>query len=368
MKIAVDLTSLADNFSGIERMALSITKELVKMRNGDYYQLFFKNEIYPEFKIYQECKNVECIVLPGREKLWFHQVTLLRAMAGADADVFLFLAFPPPFFLRKEKMIGTIHDVGCWDCPETMPGKMVAYFRIMNRNCVRRCRKVITISEFSKKRIQKHLKAAADKIQVIYLGVSSNMYEKQDGDWSEIKEKYQLPDQYIMCLSTLEPKKNMELLVEAYKELDASELKDCALVLAGRKGWKMEDFLQRAESMGENRICITGHVDEADLPALYNHARLFVFPSRYEGFGIPPLEAMASGCPVLCSDIEVLKEVLKDQAVYFCNNNKESLKQALTVCLSTEDDSGKRAERTAYSRNYCYEKTAAQVYSLLKDC
>lgn len=368
MKIAIDLTSLSDNFSGIERMALNITKELLEMKSKDTYQLFFKKEIYPELKKYQCSANVDCIVLPVKKKLWFNQVTLWLAMKRSDADIFLFLAFPPPFFLRKEKMLGTIHDMGCWDCPETMPKKMVAYFRIMNRNCAKHCRKIITISEFSKGRIQKYLKVEEDKIQVIYLGVSSNMYERECDGWKEIKAKYQLPDKYIMCLSTLEPKKNMELLVAAYNELDNSELNGCSLVLAGRKGWKIEALLQKVNEEEKNKIYITGHIAEEDLPALYRHAELFVFPSRYEGFGIPPLEAMANGCPVLCSDIAVLKEVLGGYAVYFRNNDRESLKRALIHCLAGRKICRGPDELVAYSKIYNYKRTAEKVYSLLKNC
>ncbi len=368
MKIAIDLTSLADNFSGIERMTLNITKNLLEISSENKFQLYFKEEIHPEFLYCKEKDWIECIVLPRKNKLWFNQVTLLRRLLKSDADLFLFMAFPAPFFFRSRgKIINTIHDMGCFDCPETMPRKMAAYFRIMNRNSVRRSWRILTISEFSKKQIRKHLKVPSEKIKVLYLGVSSNIYEYNISKWEAIKTRYQLPERYIMCLSTLEPKKNMKLLVEAYRELPEMYQDRVALVLAGRKGWKLEKLLETVEENKKGKICITGYIDEEDLPYIYHHAELFVFPSFYEGFGIPPLEAMATGRPVLASDIDVLKEVLQDRAVYFQNNDKESLKSTLIACLNGKAGQYSAEELIEYSRRFNYQKTAQRLQQIMEE-
>lgn len=367
MKIAIDLTSLADNFSGIERMALNVAKGLLDMAVGNTYQLFFKREIYPEFIPYRDFPNVEYSILPQHNKLWFYQVTLLSALNKSDADVFLFLAFPSPFFFQKKGVINTIHDLGCWDCPKTMNRKMVAYFRLMDWNSARKSWKILTISEFSKKCILKHLPVSSDKVHVLYLGVSRNMYENSPKSWEEIRRCYQLPDKYLMCLSTLEPRKNMRLLVEAYSELLKERKCDYDLVLAGRKGWKLEEFMKAIPEVYRERIHITGFIQDEDLPALYRHAKVFIFPSLYEGFGIPPLEAMAAGCEVICSDIAVHQEILKDKAIYFRSQNMESLKRVLEEYIDRRKRLHEPDELITYSRTYTYGSSIRKLVGLLQD-
>lgn len=366
MKIAIDLSSLADNLSGLERMALNITKELLELNKENSYQLYFKREIHPEFVKYQKESYVECIVLPQRNKLWFYQITLLAALNKSDADVYLFLAFPPPLFLRKERIISTIQDMGCWDCPWTMKKKMVMYFRVMYWNCARTSWKLLTISEFSKSRILKYLKPAEDKIHVLYLGVSPEMYNCFQQNWEQVRDRYQLPDRYMMCLSTMEPRKNMQFLVDTYCCLSEEEKKGCSLVLSGRKGWLMDDFLKRVPELEKKGVYVTDFIEDGDLPYLYRHADFFVFASVYEGFGIPPLEAMAAGCPVICSDIETSKEILGDQAVYFRSNDRESLKSVLADCLKKNKKPSDADRLIVYSRRFTYQKTAQELDILLK--
>lgn len=367
MKIAIDLTSLADNLSGIERMALNISKELLEINKNNRYQLYFKREIHPEFLKYQDASYVECVVLPERNKLWFYQITLLRALNRSDADIYLFLAFPAPFFLRKRKMINTIQDMGCWDCPEMMKRKMVLYFRILYWNCACRSWKLLTISEFSRSRILNYLKLDEKKIQVLYLGVSPGMYDCRRQGWEEVRRKYQLPEKYILCLSTLEPRKNMEFLVDVYCSLSDEEKNGCSLVLSGRKGWMMEHFWERISELESKGVRVTDHVEDGDLPLLYQHAEFFAFASVYEGFGIPPLEAMALGCPVVCSDIEVLKEILGDYAVYFHSNDRESLRKVLSDCLRGKTSYPSPEELTVYSKQFSYYETAQKLNRLLEN-
>lgn len=365
MKIAIDLTSLADNLSGMERMTLNITKELLTLNKENCYQLYFKREIHAEFMQYQMESYVECVVLPQKNKLWFYQVTLLKALSKSDADVYLFLAFPPPLLLRKEKIISTIQDMGCWDCPWTMKKKMVMYFRLMYRNCAHISWRLLTISEFSKRRILKYLNPAEDKVYVLYLGVSQEMYNCFQQNWEQIRERYHLPERYIMCLSTMEPRKNMEFLVDTYCRLSEEEKGGCSLVLSGRKGWLMNDFLKKVPEMEKKGVHVTDYIEDGDLPYLYRHAEFFVFTSVYEGFGLPPLEAMAVGCPVICSDIEALKEILGDRAVYFRSNDRESLKKVLTDCLKKNKGQSDADVLIEYSRRFSYEKTARELDILL---
>lgn len=325
MRICVDLTSLADNFSGIERFALSITKELIKSTEH-HWILLFKNEVYKDFKD----EDVEKIVINGGNKLIFNQLILPLKLLGIKADSYFFPAFPAPFFFFNKNAYNTIHDLSCWDCPGSNKRYMIWYFKIMYWKASLCNKKIITVSEFSKGRICKILKAKPENVSVVYNGISDqfNNSELSDEEKKRVERKYNLPKDYVLCLSTLEPRKNLRLLLDAYSSLFYEGIID-EIVLAGRKGWKMEDFLKGYPEEFLQHVHFTGFVDDEDLPAIYKLAKVFVFPSLYEGFGIPPLEALACGTPVISSDAASMPEVLGNNAVYFINDNKNSLVDTL---------------------------------------
>ena len=141
--------------------------------------------------------------------------------------------------------------------------------------------------------------------------------------------KYKLPDHYILCLGTLEPRKNLKLLIKAYAELFGDREIDLELVLAGRKGWMMDDLLSNITKDIKSHIHITGFIDDEDLPYIYKDAELFIFPSLYEGFGIPPIEAMSMGTTVISSNAASMPEILGDSVSFFCNNDLLSLKKSI---------------------------------------
>lgn len=187
MKICIDLTSLADNFSGIERYAACISMELIKQHHEEYV-LIFKNKIHPMFEEIGNEKNVQCIVLSGKNKLLFNQLVLPWAIHKIKADCYLFMAFPVPILSFKKNMISTIHDICCWDCPETMNGMSKWYFRISHRLAIKKCKAIITISEFSKKRIHEKLKYPEEKIWLIYCGIDMDQFKVHPEKSGEIKK------------------------------------------------------------------------------------------------------------------------------------------------------------------------------------
>lgn len=333
MKILIDLTSLADNFSGIERYAACLALEMLTNKSNNYI-LIFKNNIHPMFVEYVNDSRIEIIIISGSGKLFFNQVKLPLEIYKHTADWYLFMAFPVPLLLFKKNMVSTIHDICCWDCPETMNGLSQWYFKISHLAAIKKCKRIITISRFSQNRIENKLKYPAEKIWLVYCGVDKKFldYKRDRTAALEIRKKYNLPNKYILSLSTLEPRKNLRLLVDAYGQLFAEGKISIPLVLAGRKGWKMDELLKNLSEDILNNIIFTGFIDDDDLPAVYGNTSLFVFPSKYEGFGMPPLEALACGARVLSSDSASLPEVLGNKAVYFKNDNLASLKEKLLLC------------------------------------
>lgn len=334
MKILIDLTSLADNFSGIERYAASISLGMLEDQRNSYI-LVFKGSVHPLFSRYISQHNVRILVLKPCHRLLFNQFRLPWAVQRISADCYLFLAFPVPVLLAKRNMFSAIHDICCWDCPETMKQLSALYFRISNRVALVKCRRIITVSKFSEDRIVERLHVDRKKLWRIYDGVDHKFSTHRNTNLG-VLEKYGLPDKYLLSLSTLEPRKNLALLIRAYGRLVTEEQWEIPLVLAGRKGWKMDDLLSGVPECVRKQIHFTGFVDDEDLPDVYANSKLFVFPSLYEGFGIPPLEAMACGTPVLSSDAASLPEILGDAAVYFENNNEQSLYEALKQAVLAE--------------------------------
>lgn len=332
MRICVDLTSLADNFSGIERFALSITKELVKNKEH-HWILLFKNAVHKAF----ETVDTKKIVIKGGNKLVFNQIKLPLRLASIKADRYFFPAFPAPFFCPYKNVVNTIHDLSCWDCPGSNKKYMIWYFKIMFWKASLCDKKIVTVSEFSKGRICSILHVKPENVTVVYNGISEQFDTiiLSENEKKIVREKYSLPDNYVLCLSTLEPRKNLRLLLDAYAELyDEGIIEE--IVLAGRKGWKMDDFLNGYKEDFLKYVHFTGFIDDDDLASVYKLAKVFVFPSLYEGFGIPPLEALACGTPVISSDAASMPEVLGDGAVYFKNRDKEDLKRVLRTTVSTE--------------------------------
>lgn len=363
MRICVDLTSLADNFSGIERFALSITKELLKSEEH-HWILLFKNSIHKEFEEVQ----AEKIVLKGSNKLLFNQIILPLNLLKIKADRYFFPAFPAPFFFFNKNAFNTIHDLSCWDCPGSNKRYMIWYFRLMYWKASLCDKKIITVSEFSKNRICSILRVKPQNITVVYNGISKQFNSEKIDELrkKQVADKYSLPSSFILSLSTLEPRKNLRLLLDACAELfEEGMVND--IVLAGRKGWKMNDFLSGYQEEFLSHVYFTGFVDDEDLPAIYKMAKLFVFPSQYEGFGIPPIEAMACGTMVLSSDAASLPEVLGDAAIYFKNNNVIDLKDKIKYLLGMKHDYILQLEEIGVSQAnyYKWENEAKQLEKAL---
>lgn len=337
MKILIDLTSLADNFSGIERYALNISKELIKHDNLSKYILVFKNHIHKEFDEFRNNKNVEFKVVKGKNKLIFNQIILPYHLYSIKADKYLFLAFPSPILFRKKEIINTIHDLTAWDYPDTMKNSSRLYFKASILNAVKISKNIITVSQFSKDRITEMFNK--NQVDIVYNGISNVFlnYNYNEENLSIISEKYKLPKDYIMCLCTIEPRKNIELLIEAYSELRSENKIQSKLVLVGRNGWKVDNLLKKVNEKYSDDVIVTGFIEDIELPQIYIKSKAFIFPSLYEGFGIPVIEAMYMGVPIICSNTSSLPEIIGGCGTLFKNNDKNDLKEKIIYVLNQDE-------------------------------
>lgn len=228
----------------------------------------------------------------------------------------------PVLPVRAKRRIVTIHDVFHLAFNNSLPLLQRIYSREMFRRVIKKADKIITVSNSSFNEICRFTAASPELISVIYNGVDREIFrvETERNIFSRIRQKYGLPEQYILSVGSIKPHKNLKRLLLAFRQLeyDVGEIK---LVVAGKEeGLITRDresaLLIHNDPYLKNRVMFTGWISQQDLPLFYNMASLFVFPSLYEGFGFPPLEAMACGCPVLVSDIDVMREICENAASY----------------------------------------------------
>ena len=255
MKFVFDLTPIYDHLTGIERYNINITKEMIKAHPENKYVLLFKNEVHSSFKDEVEQSNVKYVIIPECNKLFFIQWRLFRTLKRIRADYYFFLSFTSPVLFRGKRIINAIHDLTCWDCPESIPTKMKYYYRFTYKIAVKRSWKIVTVSKFSQRRICERYGLSKDKVPVIYDGLTDIFCEEPHNN-PRLKEKYNLPNKYILSLSTIEPRKNIQLLIRVYKELVEEGTKLPELVLAGREGWKLEDIVGEINESIKKHILI----------------------------------------------------------------------------------------------------------------
>ena len=277
------------------------------------------------------------------------------------ADLYHFPNFiMPP--LARGKAVVTIHDAAFLALPHTTEKKNLRYLQAHIRSTVNRADLIITLSRAMAVDLSERLKVPLSKIRPIHLGIEPYFAPPPAERLQAVRQRYTLQRPYLAFLSTLEPRKNIPFLIEVFEQLSGF---DGDLVIVGQRGWSCEPILDRMRhSPCANRIRHIEYAPEEDLPSLYAGAECFVFPTLYEGFGFPPLEAMACGTPVVASNAAALCEVLGDAAAIVPEFNTERWADAVMKVLR---DSARRSELTrrglACAAGYTWGKTARETWA-----
>lgn len=234
---------------------------------------------------------------------------------------------------------------------------------------VKKAKKVLTISEFSKNEIMKLYGTPADKIEVVYPAFDKEIYHGKVPKTKvlSVKKKYGITGSYFLYWGTLQPRKNISRLIDAFAKLDKPQLK---LVICGKKGWLYDQILEQSKTLGiSNRVIFTGFVPNDDLPALIKGSRAFVLPSLYEGFGMPAVEAQAVGTPVVLSRVSSLPEVAGPSAIYIDDPmSVESIKTALEAVLSLSITERLKLikEGKENTKRFDWDASAQKILNILK--
>jgi len=380
MNITFDAQPLIDNQkTGVGFCEAGIVSALLHSHKGREYALDYfsfqhgkDKEMRLKSFIHESCVLNPCAWFPGTlyRAIWNFIPIPYRCFFGKKAHVTHFFNYHVPPGVHGKK-VATVHDMGYKVFPETVRLKTKIMLNLsLNRSC-KRADKLITDSEFSKQEIMRFLKIEPDKIVVVPCGVdTANFYPITDNARIQIvKQSNKIYGDYFLYLGTLEPRKNIERLIEAYAVLKQDKPDAPALVLAGRKGWLYETIFERVTALGLiNDVIFTGYVTDEDAPILLSGALAFVFPSLYEGFGMPPLEAMACGTPVLTSNCSSLPEVVGDAAILVDPYSVEEIRQGMQHLM--EDEVLRQelsAKGLARAKEFTWERSADIVMSVYKE-
>jgi len=312
--------------TGTENYSLYLIRELLALDSPHRFRLYFNQPPAPG--LFPESPTVQHSVIPF-PRLWTH-ARLAWEMAARPPDVLFVPAHVLP--LVHPRAVATVHDLGYRHFPEAHPWRARGYLDWSTRHNARASRLVIADSLATRDDLARFYSIQKEKVRVAYPGIRPGFAPVQNPDAIErVLDAYHVPLPYVLYVGTLQPRKNLARLIEAFARVPEPH----ALVLAGKKGWLYTDILRRAESLGiAHRVIFTGYVPDEDLLALLSGASLFVFPSMYEGFGLPVLEAMACGVPVACSNSSSLPEVAGDAALLFPPTDTEALAAAMNRALA----------------------------------
>ncbi len=267
------------------------------------------------------------------------------------------------------RSVVSIMDLAFLRYPETFPRQQRRYLEFCTRNAVRKADAVLTISESTRQDVIEMLGADPDRVFTTLLAADDAFVPASGEQVEAARRRYGTGPMSILYLGTLEPRKNIPTLLAAFSQMHGKLGPECRLVISGGKGWLYDEVFQRIEDLGlRDSVRFTGYVPREDMPALYSSAGLFVYPSLYEGFGLPPLEAMACGTPVITSNTSSLPEVVGDAGIMVDPLNAEELADAMLRVLQDpalrSDMSRNGLER---ARKFSWERTAKQTLDVYQD-
>jgi len=350
--------------TGTEAYSLHAVRQLIAIGAAHRFRLYFNTP--PVAGLIPLGENCESRVIPF-PRLWTH-LRLSAEMSLHAPDVLWVPSHVLPL-VHPRRSIVTVHDLGHRYWPGAHTARQRWYLEWSARYHARTAAHMIADSQATRDDLVRIYGIEPTRITVAYLGVDSALQRVEDAMQIERTCRgYGISCPYLLYVGTLQPRKNLVRLLEAFAKLRRLTSGPLQLVLVGRMGWQYQGILARAQELDLGQdVVVTGYVPDVDLPALYSGARLFVLPSLYEGFAMPVLEAMACGAPVACSNVSSLPEVAGDAALLFDPRSVDGMVAAIRHAL---EDAELRATLTERGRkrvqHFTWERCARQVLNVLE--
>ncbi len=369
MRIAIDGRYLQDHFPGIARYTYNLVENLADMVDEEiilYHNPRLTNTRYDAGRFYRKGKIDLRTLNVATFSIW-EQLSLPVTLHQDRVQVFHSPYYLKPYF-QPGRSVVSIHDLISAVYPEHLPSRRSrALFEIATRLALASAARIITLSESSKKDLVRIFGAKQEKVTVTYLAADARFCPRDREALAPVRERYGLPDRYILYVGINKPHKNLARLIEAFASLRRASA--ISLVIAGKEDRRHPQARAAAQrSSAADRIIFLEGFSDDDLPYIYNLAEAFVFPSLYEGFGLPPLEAMASGVPVISSNRSSLPEVVGNAALTVDPKDVTAMAEAMSGVLEDErlrDELRSRGIERATA--FSWRETARQTLAVYQE-
>jgi glycosyltransferase involved in cell wall biosynthesis len=344
MLIGIDGTPLNQHLTGVGHYTLELARAMSLAAPNDQFEiissrpyLFGKNDAEGPDGLPQ---NLSLLRAPANflTRRWWG-IGLPRYLSRSSIELFHGTNFEVPLWLtQKLPTVLTIHDLSLLLHADTHRARLARRARRMLPLMTRAATMIITPTENVKRELCEHLRIPPDKIVVIPEAARSIFRPMLPDEAEATRNRLGIGDDFLLFVGTIEPRKNLATLVRAFEEIARARDSGLQLIIAGQHGWLVDDLLnQISKSPAADRIKLTGYLSDEALRALYSTCRCFIYPSTYEGFGLPPLEAMACGAPVIASRIASIVEVCGDAALLIEPKSVDALTKAISDLLGDED-------------------------------
>lgn len=351
MRIVIDVQTTAGQKSGFGFYVSNLVENLKKIDQNNQY---FLAEPYKDRD------------LSTPQRIIWDQIRFPIEALKNKADIIHQPCFSAPI-LTRAKTVVTIHDLISVNFPQNLPFFSRLFYSKLMPYTYKFADSFIAISEHTKKDILKLLNIDPKKITVIYEAASEEYVPLNSLEDKEkiknVKNKYKINQDYILHIGTLEPRKNLNFLVKAFAEVIKDNTIKHNLVIAGKKGWYYEDLFKLVKDLElEGRVIFTGYIEDEDKKYLYNGATAFVFPSLYEGFGLPPLEAMSCGIPVISSNTSSMPEVIGNAGILLSPEERDKWSESIKTLLKDQKLQKDLSEKSLQqAKKFSWEKTARET-------
>ncbi|MGH9871159.1 MAG: glycosyltransferase family 4 protein [Pyrinomonadaceae bacterium] len=368
MRIAIDAHSVGTGLGGNESYATNLIEALAEIDQANRYTLYvtkreaverFSNR-WPNFSVRSTLPHTPLIRIP---------LTLSAELRRNPVDVLHVQFTAPPF--SPCPVVVSIHDLSFEHLPQTFKWRSRKQLRITVRRTARQASQVIALSEYARNDIVNTYQVSAEKISVIPLSAGDQFRPIRDeGELQRVRQTYGIEGEYILSVGAIQPRKNLGRLVAAYSRLRGAkpEGKLPKLVLAGKCAWLYDETLRAIKELElSDSVILTGYVPESDLPTLYSGAVCFIYPSYFEGFGLPPLEAMQCGVPVIVGDRTSLPEVVGDAGILVDPFDVDALATAIKNMISDSDlRTALSVQGLARAKLFEWRETARQTLAVYR--
>ncbi len=377
MRIGLDGIPLLTPKTGVGRYTLELAFALTRLSQPPELVFFYGRHWSKRLKAttgtntggsYETVRSAVSGLVPVPLKEWVRKKVFQAGLIGYRLDLYHATNYVASSF--DGPLVVTVHDLSFLRYPETHPPERLTWLSEGLPDTLRRAGRIIVDSRFIKNELISLLDVQEERITVVYLGVRED-YKPRDNEVlaPELREFDLEPKGYILSVGTLEPRKNILSLLQAYELLSDSLKAGWPLVVVGMRGWKDQVISKRLDVLvSSGRIRALGYVSSDELPVIYAGAALFVYPSIYEGFGLPPLEAMASGVPVVASNRASLPEIVGNAGTLIDPEDIESLAQVIESLL---DDQGKREQMARMglqqAKKFTWEACAEKTFRVYQD-